>query len=241
MSLFDVENDAELHKRIRTDTAWTSFPARPPKPEIVDRVPAARTLRIPVTPYVLHSLAHVELNAVDMYLDTILRFACVHRGIVTDGVAAVANADFVPPLAQDVQYPIEFVDDILSVVDDEARHFQMVTKRLEELTAEAQSSSPPSHDSHEMPNESDDTPSSPSSSSSSFPSGAATMRDYRYGSMPAVRALWDAGLRTCSDSASRLAVIPLAQEARGLDATPKFVARMQSSRDVESARIVRYG
>ncbi len=56
----------------------------------------------------LHALAHIELNAIDLAFDLVARF----------GLADQSD---------------EFIDDWLGVGDDEARHFMMVANRLEEL------------------------------------------------------------------------------------------------------------
>lgn len=56
----------------------------------------------------LHSLAHIELNAIDLAFDIVARFGL-------DGL------------------PEEFIDDWLSVGDDEARHFMMIEGRLTAL------------------------------------------------------------------------------------------------------------
>jgi uncharacterized ferritin-like protein (DUF455 family) len=60
--------------------------------------------------YLLHALAHVELNAIDLAWDTVLRFG--------DGV-----------LGEDDQW----FSDFLSIAVDEARHFGWLTARLAEL------------------------------------------------------------------------------------------------------------
>lgn len=56
----------------------------------------------------IHAIAHIELNAIDLAWDMIARFTA-------DGL------------------PHEFYDDWVSVADDEARHFQMLNDRLDEL------------------------------------------------------------------------------------------------------------
>ena len=59
-----------------------------------------------------------------------------------------------------------------------------------------------------------------------------------YGELPAHGALWDLGIRTKNDFDGRLACIPLVQEAKGLDAGPRLVARLKALGDEESAGIV---
>jgi uncharacterized ferritin-like protein (DUF455 family) len=58
----------------------------------------------------LHALAHIELNAVDLACDLIARFG-------------------------EPDLPIEFFADWVEIADDEARHFEMLTGRLAEFGA----------------------------------------------------------------------------------------------------------
>lgn len=62
--------------------------------------------------------------------------------------------------------------------------------------------------------------------------------DYRYGCIPGVAALWQLGVATRASLLARLAVIPLSQEARGLDATPRFMDKLGSLGDAPSAALV---
>lgn len=87
-------------------------PARPDRPELLapSQMPkrgraGSERSRIAL----LHALAHIELNAIDLAWDAAARF----------------GADMPP----------EFTADWISVGDDEARHFQMLTGRLAELGA----------------------------------------------------------------------------------------------------------
>lgn len=59
-----------------------------------------------------------------------------------------------------------------------------------------------------------------------------------YGAIPAHKSLWENCLSTKSDLGARLAIVPLVQEARGLDAGPKFVHRLKSERDFAGAEIM---
>lgn len=88
-------------------------PARPARPELraprdmpKRRKAGALHSRIAL----LHAIAHIELNAIDLAVDIVARFAV------------------------DVDEPA-FVDDWLSVADDEARHFSMLAGRLAGLGA----------------------------------------------------------------------------------------------------------
>lgn len=49
-------------------------PARPLKPDIVSSGSFRRPKHVPLVQYLLHALAHVELNAIHLYCDTIARF-----------------------------------------------------------------------------------------------------------------------------------------------------------------------
>jgi hypothetical protein len=59
-----------------------------------------------------------------------------------------------------------------------------------------------------------------------------------YGALPAHAALWQYGVITKTDMLSRLALVPMVQEARGLDAGPRLVQRLKSDGDVASAEVV---
>ena len=58
----------------------------------------------------LHAIAHIELNAVDLAADILVRFP-------------------------DVATPLAFYNDWLGVLDDEAKHFQMLSDRLAAMGA----------------------------------------------------------------------------------------------------------
>lgn len=88
-------------------------PGRPKQPELkppkdmprrrINSAPAGRIALI-------HAIAHIELNAIDLALDMIMRF-CDH------------------------QLPLDYVKDWMRVADDEARHFLMLNDRLGELNS----------------------------------------------------------------------------------------------------------
>ena len=83
-------------------------PGRPPRPELVN--PAAvprRRLGSPAGRSALvHAVAHIEFNAINLALDAVYRF----RGM-----------------------PLEYYGDWISVATDEARHFQLLQKRLAQM------------------------------------------------------------------------------------------------------------
>lgn len=83
-------------------------PGRPPRPELVDpaRVPRRRLGNPEGRAALIHAIAHIEFNAINLALDAVYRF----RGM-----------------------PPAYYRDWLSVAADEARHFSLVAERLREL------------------------------------------------------------------------------------------------------------
>ncbi|TNF18934.1 MAG: ferritin-like domain-containing protein [Rhodobacteraceae bacterium] len=85
-------------------------PARPEKPELLS--PREVPKRKPGSPAgrlaLLHAVAHIELNAVDLHWDIIARFT-------------------------DVKMPPGFYDDWVKAADEESRHFNLVCDCLEAL------------------------------------------------------------------------------------------------------------
>jgi uncharacterized ferritin-like protein (DUF455 family) len=88
-------------------------PARPARPELKRPrdMPKRRAAGTPASRIaLLHALAHIELNAVDLAWDVVARFASP-------------------------EMPRRFYDDWVSVGDDEARHFLLLEQRLNALGA----------------------------------------------------------------------------------------------------------
>ena len=84
-------------------------PARPARPELLlpRHMPKRRRAKnVAGRIALLHALAHIELNAVDLACDIIARFT-------------------------DDDLPREFFDDWVAVAADEARHFSLLSTRLE--------------------------------------------------------------------------------------------------------------
>ena len=85
-------------------------PARPEKPDLLDprdvprRRPGSEKGRIAL----LHAVAHIELNAVDLHWDIVARFT-------------------------DTPMPLGFYDDWVKAAGEEARHFNLVCDTLEAL------------------------------------------------------------------------------------------------------------
>ena len=97
-------------------------PARPDRPELLNpgKMPkrgkaGSRTSKIAL----LHALAHIELNAVDLAWDIVARFALYAEENTPEGFAL----------------PRAFFDDWVKVADDEAKHFLMLAERLDDLDA----------------------------------------------------------------------------------------------------------
>ena len=85
-------------------------PSRPDKPELLS--PRDVPKRKPGSPQgriaLLHAVAHIELNAVDLHWDIIPRFA-------------------------DTRMPMGFYDDWVKAADEESKHFNLMCDCLEEL------------------------------------------------------------------------------------------------------------
>ena len=96
--------------RFEFDRKAPKRPGRPDKPELLApkdmprrRNAKARAARIAM----LHAITHIELNAIDLAWDIVLRFAG--------------------------DMPREFTDDWIKVADDEARHFNLLEDRLKDF------------------------------------------------------------------------------------------------------------
>ncbi len=83
-------------------------PARPQVPELLD--PKDVPHRKPGTPEgriaMLHAIAHIELNAVDLHWDLVARFP-------------------------EIDFPLGFYDDWVKAADEESKHFNLVADCLE--------------------------------------------------------------------------------------------------------------
>lgn len=149
-----------------------STPARPEKPELVSarEIPTLKETTLHRSAYTLHNLAHVELNAIDLAWDTVVRFS-------------------------HARLPVDFYADFARVADDESRHLGWCLQRLWEL-------------------------------------------DCQYGDMPAHNLLWEGCMVSSNDIRERLAVVPMSQEARGLDAGARLAERLVGWGDNVSAAVV---
>ena len=85
-------------------------PGRPDKPELLNPrdVPHRKPGTVEGRIALLHAVAHIELNAIDLHWDIIARFP-------------------------DVEMPIGFYDDWVKCADEESKHFNLMADCLEEL------------------------------------------------------------------------------------------------------------
>lgn len=86
------------------------MPARPERPALADPrdVPRRRTGTLAGRVALLHAVAHIELNAVDLHWDIIARFA-------------------------HIPMPMGFYDDWVKAADEEAKHFNLMADCLEAM------------------------------------------------------------------------------------------------------------
>jgi uncharacterized ferritin-like protein (DUF455 family) len=61
---------------------------------------------------------------------------------------------------------------------------------------------------------------------------------FAYGDFPAHRGLWDMAVKTADDPLARMALVPRVLEARGLDATPPIVAKLQKAGDAATIAVL---
>lgn len=118
----------------------------------------------------VHSLAHIELNAIDLAWDLVAR--CARLAM-----------------------PRAFFDNWVQVGLEEAKHFNLLDNRLKEMGS-------------------------------------------HYGALPAHDGLWQAAEETGHNMISRLAIIPLVLEARGLDITPPMLEKIRAQNDEKTAAIL---
>ncbi|QKV17800.1 ferritin-like domain-containing protein [Oricola thermophila] len=102
-----------LSLRTPSDPPVPARPGRPDRPELVPprmlKKRSLNTVRGRIA--LMHALAHIELNAIDLALDIVARFASM-------------------------QIPKSFFDNWMQVADDEARHFTLLRDRLRSLDAD---------------------------------------------------------------------------------------------------------
>jgi len=94
------------------NVAVPEHPGRPERPILLNPkdLPSHKKAGVSHIVYLLHGLAHIELNAIDMCWDLILRFS--HGPHIL---------------------PESFYGDFISVAADESRHFHLLSLRLQQL------------------------------------------------------------------------------------------------------------
>lgn len=97
-----------LDPAVETARIPVDQPGRPPKPELVppQQVPRRRADTVPGRAALVHALAHIEFNAIDLALDAAHRFAGM---------------------------PPAYYADWLRVADEEAHHFELLADHLATL------------------------------------------------------------------------------------------------------------
>lgn len=115
------QTSTDWREGIITDPGGRMPPDRPARPEkpLLMAPKFVKRRRISANPAgriaLLHALAHIELNAIDLAWDIIARFA--------------------PRFAREPSLPRAFFDDWVGVADEEAKHFSLLSTRLGELDA----------------------------------------------------------------------------------------------------------
>ena len=145
-------------------------PGRPPRPELVSPRAVARrhVATLEGRAALIHSLAHIEFNAINLALDAVYRF----RGL-----------------------PRDYYGDWLKVAAEEAHHFSLLRAHLQGL-------------------------------------------GYDYGSFTAHNGLWEMAVKTAHDPLVRMALVPRVLEARGLDAAPALIQKLDSCGDRRAVEIL---
>jgi uncharacterized ferritin-like protein (DUF455 family) len=146
------------------------LPGRPQRPRLVPpkQVPTRSPQTLAGRAALLHAIAHIEFNAINLALDAAWRFAGM---------------------------PQAYYRDWLRVAAEEALHFTLLRTHLQSI----------GHD---------------------------------YGDFDAHDGLWLMVRRTADDIVARMALVPRALEARGLDATPPLQAKFAAAGDHRAVEIL---
>ncbi len=109
-------------------------PARPRRPELVPPkdVPSPKSCALGVSAAMIHNIAHIELNAVDLAWDTVARFSAFAADD-DDSTNAGSEGSSRPPKPGPFRLPLSFFRDFAHVADDEARHLGWCLQRLAEM------------------------------------------------------------------------------------------------------------
>jgi uncharacterized ferritin-like protein (DUF455 family) len=107
-ALWNQIQSGDWHLDSQNKVTPISSPGRPPQPELVmpSQVPRRRLGTAAGRAALIHAIAHIEFNAINLALDAAYRFR---------------------------DMPREYYSDWISVAADEARHFQMLEQRLKSL------------------------------------------------------------------------------------------------------------
>ena len=145
-------------------------PGRPARPELVSPRAVARRhiATVEGRAALIHALAHIEFNAINLALDAVYRFR---------------------------DLPREYYGDWLKVAAEEAYHFSLLRTHLQTL-------------------------------------------GYDYGSFSAHNGLWEMAVKTAHDPLVRMALVPRVLEARGLDAAPALIRKLESCGDRRAVEIL---
>lgn len=148
----------------------TPIPGRPDKPQLIaPRLLKHRAMNtLEGRAALIHALAHIEFNAINLALDVIWRFN---------------------------DMPAQFYIDWLKVADEEAYHFTLLNAHLQQL-------------------------------------------GFIYGDFDAHNSLWEMAERTKNSVLARIALVPRVLEARGLDASPQLIAKLEQAGEVAAAEIL---
>lgn len=106
--------------KIGLSTDTPSRPARPEKPALLEpnEMPKrGKAGSLKSKKALLHALAHIELNAIDLAWDIMARFSYLSEENTTEGFTL----------------PREFFDDWCKVADDEAKHFLLLNSRMNDF------------------------------------------------------------------------------------------------------------
>lgn len=112
-------------------------PARPERPVLLpaNEMPKRRKAGSDKSKVaLLHAIAHIELNAIDLAWDIIARFSHFSSQNA-DGSTCVNLVDARDNHASEFALPKEFYDDWAKVADDEAKHFLMLCDRMADFGA----------------------------------------------------------------------------------------------------------
>lgn len=142
----------------------------PALPKLVDHkdLPKRSLATLPGQAALVHAIAHIEFNAINLAWDAIYRYR---------------------------HLPNDYYNDWLKVANEETKHFELLNARLQEL-------------------------------------------NYRYGDFDAHAGLWHMAEKTADNFMHRMAVIPRAMEARGLDVTPGLIKRLHQIGDLRTVEIL---